>query len=375
MSSFYQKILCKSYSLIENTFFKQSLRSPKPNTLLIVKVDSIGDYVLFRNFIQEIKNSDTYKNHRITLCGNSWWKDLAENLDASVIDNFIWIDYSKLNDCGYWFRLHKKIFFSRFETVIQSTFSRDRIGDDIVKYSAAKKKIGSEGDLVNLTALKKKENDETYTRLIPSAGKYMFEFNRNKHFFEQVLNKKIAISKPSIASVHQTETKIIFFPGAKDTFRRWSTGNFAALSKKLKSDFPAATFVICGSAQDTPMAKEIIALSTVSFTDLTGKLSLMQLVAELEQAKLVIANDSGPFHIAVALNKKVICISNGNNYSRFTPYPEEMKTQSIVIYPDQITARSEQERREQFCREVKEIDINNISVEQVYLQVKEMKFN
>src|SRR6185295_16195827 len=118
MNSLYQKIRHKGYALIENTLFKHFSLFTKKNTLLVVRIDSIGDYILFRNFIQELKNSEKFRNYKITLCGNTWWKDLAEKLDADYIDAFMWVDYAKMTEDTYRFNLYKKIFLSRFHTVI-----------------------------------------------------------------------------------------------------------------------------------------------------------------------------------------------------------------------------------------------------------------
>ena len=48
-----------------------------PGTLLIIKTDAIGDYILFRNFLSEVRNLSLYKNYKIILCGNELWKDIA----------------------------------------------------------------------------------------------------------------------------------------------------------------------------------------------------------------------------------------------------------------------------------------------------------
>ena len=57
------------------------------NSILLIRLDHIGDYVLFRNYIELIKNSNKYKNYSITLLGNSVWKDFSEELDNKYIDS------------------------------------------------------------------------------------------------------------------------------------------------------------------------------------------------------------------------------------------------------------------------------------------------
>ena len=375
INNFYVKLVNKTYSLLGNIRFKGASVFVNKNTLLILRLDSIGDYVLFRNFIQILKTSEKYKDYRITLCGNLWWKDLAENLDGKYIDEFIWVDYFQMNNNPkYRFKIHKKIYFKKFEVLIHPSFSRDMLSDEIVINSGAKAKIGYNGDLTNLSQSQKNTNDLSYTHLIPSLSKYKFEFYRNRDFFEQLLSQKITLLKPKISYPKAIENKIVICPGAKDAFRRWSPKKFAQLCDMLKTEFPSDEFIICGSKQDSIFATEIMHNSEIHFYDSTGKLNLIELIQIIAQAKLVITNDSSPFHIAVALDKKVICLSNGNNYGRFSPYPNQMYTNSSVIYPSEILTLSEEERLERFCKEVKNIDINEIEVELVFLKIKKMFF-
>ena len=66
--------------------------------LLIVKMDAIGDYILFRNFLKAIKEDKKYSKYKITLCGNSVWKDISEKFDSkeTVFDDrsCVWFCWS-----------------------------------------------------------------------------------------------------------------------------------------------------------------------------------------------------------------------------------------------------------------------------------------
>jgi len=106
---YYTRIVKRLYSLLETIWLKRPLIFIKKRTLLILRLDSIGDYILFRNFIPYLKTSEKYKNYKITLCGYLWWKELSENLDAKYISEFIWVDYSQMTDIKYRFNIHKKI--------------------------------------------------------------------------------------------------------------------------------------------------------------------------------------------------------------------------------------------------------------------------
>jgi ADP-heptose:LPS heptosyltransferase len=368
---FFRRRFFKSLVALETFLFSNKKRVSHKKTLLILRLDSIGDYILFRNFIQEIRLSEKYKDYKITLCGNIWWQDLSEKLDAETVDSFIWVTYKKMENFGYRFWVYFKIYREKFEVLIYPTYSRDLVCEEIVAHSGAEKRIGYVSDLINLTAEQKENYDKNYTQLISPRHVYEFEFYRNKYFFETLFEEKIALVKPIIKTALVTENKIILCPGAKHKFRRWSSKNFARLSKKLKEDFPDSVFYICGGIEDNKTAQEIIQESGFSFQNASGALSLHDLVELFSSARIIVCNDSGPFHIAVALNKNVVCISNGNNYGRFTPYPAEINNTSLTIYPEELLKiESETERLERYCKEGSTLDINTISVEKVYREMR-----
>ena len=60
--------------------------------ILIIRLDDIGDYILFRNFLPYYKNAEHWKSYSFTLLGNIVWKDLFEKYDASLVNAVIWID-------------------------------------------------------------------------------------------------------------------------------------------------------------------------------------------------------------------------------------------------------------------------------------------
>src|ERR1700749_3325076 len=70
--------------------FLARFRSPAKR-MLIVKTDAIGDYVLFRNFIEAVKSSYAFRDYEIDLIGNEAWSDLALAFDGKFIGNFYFI--------------------------------------------------------------------------------------------------------------------------------------------------------------------------------------------------------------------------------------------------------------------------------------------
>ena len=64
----------------------------KQKSILIIRLDAIGDYVLFRNFIEILKKNKKYKDYKISLLGNIDWKDLSIDLDSEYIEEFFWLE-------------------------------------------------------------------------------------------------------------------------------------------------------------------------------------------------------------------------------------------------------------------------------------------
>ncbi len=244
---------------------KSLSRKKREKTLLLVRLDAIGDYILFRNFIEIIKNSSSYKNYKITLCGNIAWKSLAEEFDKEIVNDFIWIDRKTFyRNLLYKYNILKRIFKSSFETVIHITHSREILyGDVIVSAAQALNSIGSKGSEEKHALWKRKVlTDKIYTRLLDTSDKYSFEFEINKYLVGSLLGYLISIKKPEmdvsfINNPDGTKNKfILLFPGAGEKRRMWANGNFREISEFILKNF-SFDITISGSVQESYLFNQI----------------------------------------------------------------------------------------------------------------------
>ncbi len=346
-----------------------------PDSLLVIRLDAIGDYVLFRNFLEVIKKSEKYKHYKLTLCGNIIWKDLAETFDSSFVDKFIWINRNRFyRNPFYKFNILKEIRDAGFNTVIETAYTREILyGDSLVKVSRAAERIGCSGSLDKHAKWKRNLlSDKYYTRLVNVHEENLFEFNRNKDFLENVLNLKIQIKKPSlditkiITHFNLPKRYVVLFPGSKDASKRWSADNFAAVAKMLieKKQYK---IVIPGGPGDHEISEKIIShLNPKDVIDLTGKNSILQLIKIIAGADLVISNDTVAAHIAAAVGTRFICISNGIFLGRFHPYPKEIFSDSYYAYPDIVEKNINNSEFLEQIRYNSEFDINLIDDSKVW---------
>lgn len=98
--------------------------------------------------------------------------------------------------------------------------------------------------------------------------------------------------------------------------RRWPEEKWASLIDQLGD----AHVILIGAGEEKAINERISTLTHRSVTDLTGKLSLHELAALMASSQLVIANDSGPMHIAAAMGVPTIGLFGPNIPARFGPY-------------------------------------------------------
>ncbi|MDB5303165.1 MAG: ADP-heptose:LPS heptosyltransferase [Phycisphaerales bacterium] len=106
----------------------------------------------------------------------------------------------------------------------------------------------------------------------------------------------------------------VFFPGANWVTKRWPPEKFAACVAPLRDRYGLQS-VVAGGGGDSAIAAHI-----PGTIDLTGKTNLRQLVALLERADLVIANDTGPMHIAAALGRPLVTMYGPTSPFRTGPF-------------------------------------------------------
>jgi lipopolysaccharide heptosyltransferase II len=106
----------------------------------------------------------------------------------------------------------------------------------------------------------------------------------------------------------------VLLPGTNWATKRWPVDKFARLVAPLKQRFGLEVVVAGG-----PEVQEL-AVRIPEAQNLVGRTSLRQLVALLERADLVIANDSGPMHIAAALGRPLVTMFGPTNPVRTGPY-------------------------------------------------------
>jgi lipopolysaccharide heptosyltransferase II len=117
-----------------------------------------------------------------------------------------------------------------------------------------------------------------------------------------------------------SERWIAIQPGARWLNKRWPVEHFAALTRLLATRAPDLRFAIMGGNEDRALGAQILAAVPERSLDLTGQLSLSEMIEWLRRCDLMLTNDTGPMHVAAALRKPVVGLFGPTTPSRTGPY-------------------------------------------------------
>jgi heptosyltransferase-2 len=110
-------------------------------------------------------------------------------------------------------------------------------------------------------------------------------------------------------------------PGAAyGSAKCWYPERFAAVSQKLLSN-PRVCIVYFGDSSQLSLIEGICAqISSDRVINLAGKTSLRELAAYIKQCGVFLSNDSGPMHVAAALEVPLVALFGSTNEVATGPY-------------------------------------------------------
>ena len=101
---------------------------------------------------------------------------------------------------------------------------------------------------------------------------------------------------------------VILLIGGTNSAKCWPPARFAALAQALKKHYHIASVLLGAGPVENTAAQQLmqIANKNTKIVNLVDKTSLLQAIALIENARLVVGNDSGPLHIAAALSVPLV---------------------------------------------------------------------
>ena len=308
--------------------------------VLIVRLDAIGDFVVWQDAAAAIRSLYPPPAFEITLLGNGAWAELA--LAQPHFDRVWSLDKRRFfRDFRYRAGIVRRVRRAGFAVALQPTYSREyHYGDAIVRASGAAQRLGFDGDLSNMTAAQKRAGDGWYTHLVPASPEPLAELERNAELVRgigagnhQARMPVLAFSE-SAAGLDFDGPYYVLFLGAAAAYRKWPAANYAEIARRLHRQTGWAG-VACGGPDDAAAGDELARTAGVPLRNLAGRTTLPGLAAVIAGAKLVIGNETSAVHIAAALGTPSVCILGGGHFGRFVPYPDGLAgsgSEPVAVY-------------------------------------------
>lgn len=109
-------------------------------------------------------------------------------------------------------------------------------------------------------------------------------------------------------------------PGSGGRIKQWPAARWSAVARQIH-DTTGAHFLFTGSAAEAPLVAECSTeLPPTARLDATGATSLAQLAALLRHCTLVMGPDSGPLHLAVAMERPTMHLFGPSDPLKFGPW-------------------------------------------------------
>jgi ADP-heptose:LPS heptosyltransferase len=324
-------------SFTEGREMQRRLRAPAPSgkKLLVIRLDDIGDYLLFRNQLGMYKKSSLWKAHAVTLLGNASWKDVFTACDSACVDDTLWIDKAAyLTSADYKLEVWEQLRARGFETVIAPSRTRPLVLDDLCMLAAAPlHNIGCVNTYVHPQW--NQVSDALYQRLFKPADTSLHEFHFNAEFAAEICGVRSEAKRPTI-DVHfprpLEQPYIVCFVGANTRSKRWPVKRWVEFIERYSREFSGRVIVAGGNKTEIAMASAIE--QRTGAQSIAGKVSLPELFAWVEGAQAVLTNDTMAAHLGASYSRPTVIVANGVNYRRFTEYAHAGIEQVATVYPD-----------------------------------------
>ena len=301
--------------------------------LLVVRMDGIGDMVLFRAALDHYARAFGVAKSEITVLGCDSWKEIA----PSVFEGFRVIT---VNEHRYarrpLYRLKVSLMVRGLNAktaVVDSFFRRALMADALAYVSAAPEIVASHPYVSEKTRSEYRYYLSFAARIINTGAYPDHEIVRHFRFVSAIAGRPIAPSAPRIswpapAARAAAAPYVLFNPGANEPGRRWPLTSYIALARWLRTKGYACVFVGFAPAHgprhddDAGLAQ---LLKEPGVIDRRGKTSLPALMDMMKGAALVFSNDSGPAHLSIAVGAPTVVFAGGGHAGCFVPWPEGIR--------------------------------------------------
>jgi ADP-heptose:LPS heptosyltransferase len=303
------KILIKFFLFIKKFQKKREIFNPKNPRILIISTTALGDTLWATPSIEAIKKK--YKTSYLAILCSKKGREVLEN--NPFLDKIFTLKTSLLLS---FIPLFIKLKKEKFQAIL-IFHSSQRLTLPLCsilnsEYLISSKDLNKDLDIFLTHNTNKNDMHEIERRFEILKKINIEKKNKKMSFF---------IKKEKLNNFKNLKNKkylIIFHPGAKDSFRRWPPKSFITLGNLLNKNFNC-NIAITGNKREKKLIKTLSSSLPFSFP-IYENLSINKLAILIKNANLLITNDTGPLHLACALETNLIGLFVPSNPKQFGPY-------------------------------------------------------
>jgi heptosyltransferase II len=304
------------------------------NRILVMEYWNLGDIVMMTPFLASLRIQ--FPNAHITLLTSPKAAPLLQYqglVDQVAVVMIPWAQhYSRLKKYNpfslLWMDLFRTVRSFRHQNIDLAFVARPDVRDNsILWFLRAKRRVGYAfgGGGYFLTDavvpdLQRPHFSDRWLNLLNAVGKAAVtrEPCLKLTAQEQEGAKSILAEK----ELQKSQFLVGIHPGARNILRKWGEDNFATLARRLEQELPVKFVWFLDPGQPAP---EQAGMSTTYLS-----LPMREFMAVLAECDMLICNDSGPMHIATALQVPVVAIFGPTEPAWFGPIGQNHR---VVMQP------------------------------------------
>jgi len=297
-------------------------RNGQPASILLIRADRIGDQILFLPFLASLRRQlPATQIH------------LAVPEDVAPVYR-LWGEVDRLHafrrDEGHQSASYRDKILQNlpasFDWVILPAFNGEKASHKLAAGIRAQRKVGFAGEFRGLIPRHRSRYEKIAGERVAVPDPDLHELEKYRLLLRHLgLSPEMEapsiprLSPPSESSLRRTSSvpRLIVAMGTVNPIKEYPhwAGVVAELENKIRPEW-----VLIGAAGDARASGIGPVFPRERTKDLRGQTSLEGLAAEIAEADLFLGVDTGPAHLALALDIPTVVILGGGDYGRFFPY-------------------------------------------------------
>ena len=118
---------------------------------------------------------------------------------------------------------------------------------------------------------------------------------------------------------HEAPLVTFALSGGHSLLKQWSVSRMAELARSLRQHHGVSIAVVGGPGEQA-LVEEFIGVADIPVANAVGRTTLRETLALMKRSALFVGNDAGPLHMAAAVCPRVVGVFGSSDHERFGPW-------------------------------------------------------